>query len=131
MTLTHQLAGATETGVTNLTHSAGASWEALVTEWLVANVADGQGGSGVNSYVSYNVRGMATSADPSVPYPLAITPVSGATFIFRGNVSSGTGSYFMIKSGPNGASRTVRLLTNDGSAAANFPGARLVVVRLR
>ncbi len=121
---TRTLAAGPRRGVANISAAAGVSWDTLVSEWLVANVADGLigPGGGPNGYASYDIHSVAIGGT----YPLRISPAIAGLNV--GSVVSGSGAYYSIQPG---GGQVVTLTTSDGSASATYPGARMMVVRVR
>jgi hypothetical protein len=121
-------------GATNLTrHSGNVPIDSLLAGWLVANYADDTGIPVATKY-TYRVYNMRSQQGPITQpvgtYPLSITTITGASFNSGGlQVRSGTGSYFQISRGGGSVARTFRLLNDDATTAASFPGASLIFLR--
>ena len=124
-----------DTGVVNLITKAGnVPFDSLNSGWLVANVADDLGISGLATkytYKTYNMRDAVAKANPSNPvYPLATTTITGSGFTAANlQARSATGNYFFFSRTAGGPARSFRFLNTDLTTAATFAGANLIVLR--
>lgn len=123
-----------EIGVANLVKRAGASFETIITGWLIANYADNQGIPGLsplNSYKTYDMRSMMNSINAGI-YPLKVTAVAGSGVVLTGlQARSGSGNYFHAPRPAGSPARTWRFLNEDGATAASFTGAAWIILRTR
>lgn len=134
---TKQLAGGPDIGVQNLTKAAGgASFETIISGFLVANYADNLGIPNLSPLYTYKVYDMRSN-EQSLPasggvYPLKVNAITGANYAASGQkVRSGSGVYFFITRPTGVPARTFRLLNTDGATAASFTGASWVLLRTR
>jgi len=131
---TKRLAGGPDVGVANLVKNAGATFDAIVSGWMIANYADNAGIPGLSSlysYKVYNMRSMLTSITAG-QYPLKVTTVAGSGFVLTGlEARSGSGNYFFAQQNAGSPARTWRFLNSDGATAASFTGAAWIILRTR
>ena len=123
-----------DTGVVNLRSKASnVQFDSLIAGWLVANAADDAGIAGLSpryTYKTYNMRSNVSRVNtPSQTYPLAVTPLSAASFSTTLQVRSGSGSYFGFTQVFGGPARTFRLTNTDNKTAATFFGGTLILLR--
>jgi hypothetical protein len=143
---TRGLAGGPWTGVDNLrkrtvctstTNSCAASvgvpFDTLVAGFLVANYADDAGVSGLPvkyTYKTYDMRNNVIPLTNNGLYPLVINDIQGSGFVMSNvSVRSGSGNYYRFSRPQAGNARTFRFLNDDGTTAASFTGATLIVLR--
>lgn len=127
--LTRKLSSGPLKGIANVVSATGTPWDVLVTEWLIANVADGLAGSsgGPNGYRSYDLRDVATALHPNDPLFVKAQTLTGPGLV-TGTVVSGSGAYYSIRTTEP---RLVRLTSPAGTTPASFEGARMIVVRIK
>lgn len=127
------LAGGPNTGVNNLvTRAGGVPFDTLIAGWLVANYADDFGITGLATkytYKTYDMRANIIPLTSTGTYPLVVTEINGTGFSANSTVRSGSGNYFWFSRAAGGTARTFRMLNNDGSTAASFTGASLILLR--
>ena len=131
---TKRLAGGPDVGVANLVRNAAATFDAIVTGWMIANYADNLGVPGLSAlytYKVYDMRSMLNSITSGV-YPLKVTTVTGSGFVLTGlEARSGSGNYFFAPRNAGSPARTWRFLNSDGATAASFTGAAWIILRTR
>jgi hypothetical protein len=131
---TKKLAGGPDIGVANLVKNAAATFDAIITGWMIANYADNLGIPGLSAlstYKVYDIRSVETSITSGI-YPLKVTSVGGTGFVLTGlQARSGSGNYFFAQRNAGSPARTWRFLNSDGTTAASFTGAVWIVLRTR
>ena len=123
-----------DTGVVNLRTKAGnVVFDSLVAGWMVTNFADDAGIPGVNAkytYRTYNMRSNVSRVNsPSQSFPLVPAVISSATSSNSLQVRSASGAYFRFTQPAGGPARIFRFTNVDGTTAATFSGATLIIMR--
>lgn len=125
---TRALAAGPQTDVANLlARTPGASFDQIVTGWLVANYADGLTINGLAprySYLSWNMRDVMSGVNAGA-FPLLVTPLPGA---FTTQAMSSSGNYYRLARG--GASPQVQLkLLAPGGATLGSEYSTVTILR--
>lgn len=125
---TRALAAGPQTDVANLlARTPGATFDQIITGWLVANYADGLLINGLPprySYLSWNIRDVMSGVNAGA-FPLLVTPLPGT---FTTQVLSSSGNYFRLAR--SGASPQVQLkLLAPGGAPLTSDYSTVTILR--
>ena len=128
-TFTLRLVAGPDSGLHNLTGTAGAPFDSLMAGWMVAMYADGLGIPGLSSRytsLSWNYRDAETLGGV-LAYPLRVTALTTGSSVAT-EARPGSGNYFRRTSNPSTPDEVFRVLSRTGGLVT-FPGARLYVLR--
>ncbi|MGI8545860.1 MAG: hypothetical protein ACR2M1_00775 [Gemmatimonadaceae bacterium] len=131
--LTRKLVAGPDTGTVNLTKSAGAPIDTLLSRWLVTMYTDHRTIPGLNAvynYKSYTLRQLVAGTqvgDANVSGYLPIKAIGDGRATVQASVPGSSASYFVTSLATGGA-RTVTV-TNSGGSPATDPNGRIYVVR--
>ena len=127
-TFFRRLVAGPSSSVTNLVQRSGASFDQIISGWLIANYTDNLGVTGLDarySYTSWNMRDAVAGAVGG-NYPLRVT-TPGAPF--STTAESGSGVYFLAQRAAGAPVATFRMVDPSGGNVG-FAGARVYVVRV-
>jgi len=127
-TFFRRLVAGPSSSVTNLVQRSGASFDQIISGWLIANYTDNLGVTGLDarySYTSWNMRDAVAGAVGG-NYPLRVT-TPGAPFVTT--AESGSGVYFLAQRAAGAPVATFRMVDPSGGNVG-FAGARVYVVRV-
>lgn len=127
---TRALTAGPQIGVANFTSKIAVPFDSVVVGWMVANAADDAGISGLNAkytFRSWNMRS-AESGISQGQYPLMVSIIASPAYSLPLRPNSATGAYLSYTSSSN-QPLTIRFQNSDAATAANFPGARLLILR--
>ncbi|MGI9091160.1 MAG: hypothetical protein ACR2GG_08665 [Gemmatimonadaceae bacterium] len=131
--LTRKLVAGPDTGTVNLTKSAGAPLDTLLSRWLVTMYTDHRSIPGLNAvynYKSYTLRQLVAGTqlgNENVSSYLPVKAIGDGRTTVQANVPGSSANYFLTSLTTGGA-RTVTV-TNSGGSAATDPNGRIYIVR--
>ena len=137
--LTRKLAAGPDSGVQNLTVSAGASVDTLVKQWLISMYADHLGIAnlpGTYQYRSYNFRSVmppvaqAVFGQATPTYPLRVQSIGSGSDNISAQNKSGSGNYYRLTVAAGAADKTVKVVDASGNNAS-FVGEHIYVLRVQ